>query len=191
MYSNYVELSIEGLTRGKEWRKAFLLMLRQKDGSALLPLLVPEEGYKRVMKAVHGGDYTSTELMNRLARRVGMRLLGGRVMQPLNGTSQALLDFGLINEVVSLAVPVVDAVVAAMEMNVSLWMEKGMFENMTRFMKEENAVALPMGGISNEMLSDFMQTAAGEDNFELASMLRDELARRRAADDGRTAGMKE
>ena len=93
MYDNYVKLQIEGLTRGSELQDAFILVLSERENEQFLPILVNHEGYLRLKAALHDGDYTPTKLMNQLARRVGMTLIGVRIMAPKNGETNALIDF--------------------------------------------------------------------------------------------------
>ena len=50
MYDNYIELIIEGMTRGRELQDAFILVLREKKGKRFLPILIPHNGYDMIAK---------------------------------------------------------------------------------------------------------------------------------------------
>ena len=95
MYDNYTELTIEGITRGKELKDAFILILRKKDSIGAFPVLIDQKGFYDIMKALKEKDYTCSHLMHQLAGRVGMTMIGARLMQPANGETKALLDFEL------------------------------------------------------------------------------------------------
>lgn len=181
MYDNYTELAIEGITRGRELQDAFILILRKKDGEEAFPVLIDEDGYAIIMNALKYKDYTRSRLMNQLAGRVGMTMIGVRLMQPANGKTQALIDFELINEMVSITVPVADAIVAALEAHCSIWVGKDVFLRATRAQKGKDMqqMALPLTAMSNKLLEEALKNAVAEENFELASFLRDELSKRK------------
>ena len=48
---------------------------------------------------------------------------------------------------------------------------------------DEGAMALPIGGMNDMLLTDVMQAAVEQDNFELAQMIRDELTHRQRNND--------
>lgn len=181
MYDNYIELKVEGLTRGRELKDAYILILREREGERIFPVLIDEEGFNMIMQAMRNKDYTCSHLMVKLASRVGMTPIGIRLMQPANGKTQALIDFELVNEIVSITTPIAEAVVTALETRSSLWVQRTTFERQTRMNKNGGSqnMALPITAMSDKLISDALQAAVKEDNFELASILRDELNKRK------------
>lgn len=181
MYDNYIELKVEGLTRGRELRDAYILILREREGERIFPVLIDEEGFNMIMQAMRNKDYTCSHLMVKLASRVGMTPIGIRLMQPANGKTQALIDFELVNEIVSITTPIAEAVVTALETRSSLWVQRTTFERQTRMNKNGGSqnMALPITAMSDKLISDALQAAVKEDNFELATILRDELNKRK------------
>lgn len=181
MYDNYIELKVEGLTRGRELKDAYILILREREGERIFPVLIDEEGFNMIMQAMRNKDYTCSHLMVKLASRVGMTPIGIRLMQPANGKTQALIDFELVNEIVSITTPIAEAVVTALETRSSLWVQRTTFERQTRMNKNGGSqnIALPITAMSDKLISDALQAAVKEDNFELATILRDELNKRK------------
>lgn len=181
MYDNYIELKVEGLTRGRELKDAYILILREREGERIFPVLIDEEGFNMIMQAMRNKDYTCSHLMVKLASRVGMTPIGIRLMQPANGKTQALIDFELVNEIVSITTPIAEAVVTALETRSSLWVQRTTFERQTRMNKNGSSqnMALPITAMSDKLISDALQAAVKEDNFELATILRDELNKRK------------
>ena len=181
MYDNYIELKVEGLTRGRELKDAYILILREREGERIFPVLIDEEGFNMIMQAMRNKDYTCSHLMVILASRVGMTPIGIRLMQPANGKTQALIDFELVNEIVSITTPIAEAVVTALETRSSLWVQRTTFERQTRMNKNGGSqnMALPITAMSDKLISDALQAAVKEDNFELATILRDELNKRK------------
>lgn len=178
MYENYTELLIEGLTRGKELQEAYILVLRDRNGENFMPILLSAHEYEIIASALNQQDFSCSKLMNQLARRVGMRLLGVRLLQPRNGQTQALIDFEWINEVVSIAVPMAEAAVAALEEGTSFWVQKDVLAHQVNFTNTSDRMTLPISAMNDKLLHDALQAAVDEDNFELASILRDELKKR-------------
>ena len=181
MYDNYIELKVEGLTRGRELKDAYILILREREGERIFPVLIDEEGFNMIMQAMRNKDYTCSHLMVKLASRVGMTPIGIRLMQPANGKTQALIDFELVNEIVSITTPIAEAVVTALETRSSLWVQRTTFERQTRMNKNGGSqnMDLPITAMSDKLISDALQAAVKEDNFELATILRDELNKRK------------
>ncbi len=181
MYDNYIELKVEGLTRGRELKDAYILILREREGERIFPVLIDEEGFNMIMQAMRNKDYTCSHLMVKLASRVGMTPIGIRLMQPANGKTQALIDFELVNEIVSITTPIAEAVVTALETRSSLWVQRTTFERQTHMNKNGGSqnMALPITAMSDKLISDALQAAVKEDNFELATILRDELNKRK------------
>ncbi len=181
MYDNYIELKVEGLTRGRELKDAYILILREREGERIFPVLIDEEGFNMIMQAMRNKYYTCSHLMVKLASRVGMTPIGIRLMQPANGKTQALIDFELVNEIVSITTPIAEAVVTALETRSSLWVQRTTFERQTRMNKNGGSqnMALPITAMSDKLISDALQAAVKEDNFELATILRDELNKRK------------
>lgn len=181
MYDNYIELKVEGLTRGRELKDAYILILREREGERIFPVLIDEEGFNMIMQAIRNKDYTCSHLMVKLASRVGMTPIGIRLMQPANGKTQALIDFELVNEIVSITTPIAEAVVTALETRSSLWVQRTTFERQTRMNKNGGSqnMALPITAMSDKLIGDALQAAVKEDNFELATILRDELNKRK------------
>lgn len=63
MYDNYIELKVEGLTRGRELKDAYILILREREGERIFPVLIDEEGFNMIMQAMRNKDYTCSHLM--------------------------------------------------------------------------------------------------------------------------------
>lgn len=177
-YTDYVELHIEGLTRGRELHNAFIMVLQEEKSGRILPVLIEQEEYHTLLAALRDHDYTPSKLMNQLAHRVGMVPVGVRIQRPKQGRTQALIDFALVNEIVSMAVPVAEAAVAALETHTSLWMLRETFERQMATPAPKDAVALPLSAMTGKLLEEALQAAVEEDNFELARVLRDELLKR-------------
>lgn len=181
MYENSIELGIEGLTRGKDFRDAYILVLREKPNGRFYPVLISHEAYDMVAAALNNHDYTCSRLMNKLAQRLNMRLSGIRLLQPHNGETQALLDFETDSiKPISIHVSAAEAAVTALETKTSLWIDKWLFNRQSHLPQTDQNMALPLAAMNCNLLEEVLQSAVADDNFELASILRDELNKRKS-----------
>ena len=181
MYDNSIELTIEGLTRGRDFRDAYILVLREKPNGRFYPVLISQEAYNMVSAALDNHDYTCSRLMNKLAGRLAMKLIGIRLLQPNKGQTQALLDFKTSSmEVVSVNVSAAEAAVAALETHTSIWIEEQLFSRQNHMPQTDQSMALPLAAMTRNLLEEVLQSAVADDNFELASILRDELNKRKS-----------
>ncbi len=178
MYDDCKQMTFEGLTRGIELRNAFILLLREQGGGRILPVLISEQEFQAVLQAMKKNDYTCSRLMNRLAHRLGMPMKGIRVTLPANGQVNALIDFDRAGELVSIQAPVGEAVVAALEAKVDIWVPADELAQRFQTTEDKGAMRVPIKSMSDELLKAALQSAVEEDNFELATVLRDELRKR-------------
>lgn len=178
MYDNYVKLKVQGLTRGRELNDAYILVLGSEEHSSFYPVPISSEDYKKIHAALTQRDFTCSHLMHQLASRVGMSMTGVRVMQPHHGLTNALIDFELINEVVSINTPIADATVAALETKSPIYVQNQLFERQTSLPQSGNSMALPITAMGDSLLVQALESAVEEENYELATLLRDELKRR-------------
>lgn len=178
MYDNYVKLKVQGLTRGRELNDAYILVLGSEEHTSFYPIPISSEDYKKIHAALTLQDFTCSHLMHQLANRVGMSMTGVRVMQPHNGLTNALIDFELINEIVSIHAPIAEATVAALESKSPIYVQNVVFKRQTSLPQSGNSMALPITAMADNLLEQALQSAVEEENYELASLLRDELKRR-------------
>lgn len=178
VYDNYIELRVEGLTRGRELSDAYFLVLGSESRDAFYPIALSRDGYDMILAALKKRDFRCSRLMNSLASRVGMSMTGVRVMQPRNGETSAMIDFRIVSELVSVSAPVAEATVAALEAKSPIYVHRTLFEQQNRLPHSGNNMSIPVTAMGNGLLEQAMRSAVEEDNFELAILLRGELQRR-------------
>lgn len=178
MYANYVGTRIEGLTRGVSLQDAYIVILHGLQDAQLFPLLIDEEGFDQLMAALKKKDYTCSHLMLKMADRMNLTLLGIRVMQPHNGRYLALIDFADGEELVSLSATLADALVVALQAKATIYVRSSAFKAQTQAESQPHSMALPIHAMGTPLLEEAMKGAVETDNFELATILRDELKKR-------------
>lgn len=187
MEEEYIELVPEGLTRGVSLQEAYFLMLRDKKGQRFLPALLDKEEYEQLFLALQKKQYPSTRLMNRLAHRYNITLESVHVFYPPHGNLSASLIFN--NQVTTerVACNLADGITAALDNHSPILMQRSMFEEQILRQKGEGQVSMPITAMNKKLLEEAMKAAVEEDNFELASVLRDEIKLREALSDPDTS----
>ena len=186
MEEEYVELVPEGLTRGVSLQEAYFLMLREKEGKRFLPSLLEKEEYDQLMSALHRKQYQTTRLMSRLAHRFGITIEAVHVFYPPHGNLNATLVFSNQMTTERIACNVADGITAALENHCPILMKRDMFEEQINRQKGEGQVSMPITAMNKKLLEEAMHAAVEEENFELASVLRDEIKMREALANGDT-----
>lgn len=178
MYENYVELHFVGITHGREPEGVYVIVLQEPEGKRLYPVLTDEVGYNQLVAAIDRKDFTPTRLMVKLTKRLGFRLQGVRLLRPTNGRNMAMLDFRRGEEAVSISVTMAEATLAALQTPCSFWVNREIFNVYVNIHPTPGAMTIPLHGMSNTLLRNALKAAVETENFELASMLRDELKQR-------------
>lgn len=180
MYENYVELHFVGITQGREPEGVYVIVLQEPVGRRLYPVLTDEVGYNQVVAAIDRQDFTPTRLMVKFIKRLGFRIQGVRLLRPSNGRNMAMLDFRRGEEAVSISATVSEATLAALQSHCSFWVNRELFQVYVNIHPVPGAMTVPLHGMSNTLLRNALKAAVETENFELASMLRDELSQREA-----------
>ena len=167
-----------GLTRGQELHEAYILIFEVQETQRMVPIFVDREEFEMVEAAMQSGDYAPTGLMNRLARRLMLFPQQARILRPDGGDTSAMVDYDRNGEQVSLCLTVGEAMVWANQNQVPVVMSSDYINAFSRMADNSHAVKVPVDGMPTKLLQEAIETAVKEDNFELASRLRDELAKR-------------
>ena len=178
LYEDYVGTRIEGLTRGVSLHDAFIVVLRGQQEAQLFPLLIDKEGFDQLMAALKHKDYTCSRLLLKMADRLRLDLLGIRVMQPHNGQCLALIDFAEGEQLKSLTTSLADALVVALQSKATIYIKSSAFKAQKPSDGPSHSMALPIHAMGTPLLEEALKGAVDTDNFELATILRDELKKR-------------
>ena len=177
-YDNYIRLRLEGVTRGVSLRDAYIAALRSVERDESVPLLIDEKSYALVCRALREKDYACSHLMLALAAQAGLPLAGVRVACPNDITMSAFVDFGTDGNITSVPAPVGEALVTALEGRCGIYVETHDYHGQK---PSANNMALPLRAMSDKLLNEAIEGAVKADDFELASVLRDELRKRQRA----------
>ena len=94
----------------------------------------------------------------------------------------------LVNETTFETIPmrVSDAILFAYVSNTPIYIEYGlMMRQSVRYMANPHGMSIPINALSGDMLSHALEKAVETENYELASSIRDEMAKRKHDESGR------
>lgn len=179
-----IELVPEALTQSTSLNKARLIIFRDKDSGRHLPLLISDENFELIFRAFVKNDYSSMKLFSKMARAFSIQLAGVFLVRDEdNGEVYAMLalverhsDNTLITR--ELRVSLAEGFTAALMMGASFFITRHDFDHLYNREMDGGRVAIPVAAMPRDLLQEALNQAVEGDNFELASVLRDEIRKR-------------
>lgn len=180
--NKFVDLLPLGLTRGATLRDAYILILRELSGMRCMALLITPDEYKMVSNAMQGNRSRMSKLLRDTCDTFGIRMLCVVLHNNTNNgayRSEIILQQG--SDIRTIRQNVGTGVVLAMDLKLPLQVSAQYFEAMKNQAPKQDGsveVRIPIAAMDESLLREALQEAVKEDNFEMASTLRDELQRR-------------
>lgn len=178
MEKTYIPLRPIGVTQGVQLDAAYILMLEQKADRRIVPVLITKEDSAQIYAALTHHDYTPAALFRSLTSTFDMTVERIVLDLPFRGHTTARLWINQAGDLRIVPTSVSMAVCISLMMHVGLYVLATDYETLTRQGRQEGQVALPIAAMSESLLREALKTAAQEERFELAAVLRDELRKR-------------
>lgn len=177
---NRVELKIQEMVRGVSGQDMYILILREVGGPRKLPLLLSEREAQivvdRMMQRTKG-KLTLVDTMLKMTSVYGIIVDDVTIYGANNGSYQAKLSMFQCGQLEQITISAADAVIIAMTYRCPVYIDPQLLDVVPN-KKGAGLVALPMSMLTVELLEEALQRAVEEENYELASQLRDEIKRR-------------
>lgn len=174
-----VYLTVEGMTRGLSLRGAYILLLRERDGKRHVPMLIERAGAELLRRVGEGEKPEALVLALRMADAFGLSPVNVSIGRISGHRYSAVVRLGCedlgYREV---STDLADGIALAMLADCPVRMQRRAFETQYGRQRGEGTVALPISAMSRELLDEALKSAVAEDNFELASQIRDEIKSR-------------
>lgn len=179
MFENYVELSIVGLTHGITLPSAYILVLQGNEGlQRYISILISEKGYKRIQRAHNEHDNEYSNLMIELGKVTIFYPIRVEILLPKDGRTMAQVEIQMKSDYATLELPVDEAILLSIASGCPIEIDRTIFEGLSQGGDPNGPLTLPIIGMSDELLRESLQDSVESENFEMASILRDELRRR-------------
>lgn len=167
--------------------------LQQIAGSdELAVILLTDEERRRALSVVCDGDMTRQLLMRLQGNREVCRTMLPEALLQLLPSTYEMMIVGVydgqyqvmlmdVESGDSVRVRTIDAVLLSIISHVPLYIEERLMERQSvPFDEKATGVAIPINAMDTARLKVALQNAVEEENYELASQLRDEIKRRQA-----------
>lgn len=177
-----IELTVQEVSKGLSYKDVYVLLLREVNGERRMPMMVGAEEAKMVVSKIRPNQIPLNglpDLFCRLTNLYDIILEEVLIYKVDNGAFRAFLFLyrdGLTERIEGRAS---DAVVLALTYGRPIYISKNLFDR--QYMREMGggAVSLPINSLNVALLREALDNAIREENYELASQLRDELNRRK------------
>ena len=179
-----IELEIHGIARTPNGKSDTLLLLREKGGERVLPIAMSP---KRAMVLLARSKFPFPLPMPISAVDIAMEMMRKFHLQLHHVHISHQAETVLLCEVVARRdeeeqvisyCQAADALILAVTAGCPILIDDQMLEAQQMRKVGEGAYALNINSVSREMLEQALQQAIREENYEAASQLRDELAKR-------------
>lgn len=176
----YIPLEVVGVTTGTTLTDACMLLMREQTGLRRhFTVLVRKEEYNRMKSAMEQKDFSSTRLMTKLAGVFSIEVKIIQICYVPGGKFSARICLGMGDEERMMGTEVATAVLLALETGKAVNIRREEFDRLYMGESPDGEVKIPLPSMQTELLNQALELAVQEENFELASQLRDELRNRK------------
>lgn len=175
MEEEYYHLQPIGLTQGVSLSNIYLIMLREEKSLRIAPILISKEECGIIDRAMHKQDFSTITLMLRLAHSYDIFLERVQIKFSNKGIASTVLYFKSGKEEKHLTSNIANGVVAALNQQVPLVITAQDFSQHILKHQTEGKVAVPLSMMTEDLLNEALKSAVKEENYELASVIRDEI----------------
>ncbi len=178
----------EGLTKSTTLKEAYMLMMKEVEGKRHLPLLINRQEYDLLLECLSKGTYPGTDMMARLAAAFAIMLDGVAIHRDSKGRFFTTLHFTQAQEngtkfnIQTVRSDIAHGIIAAMRTECDIWISQTLFDTLYGKHPDGGQMAVPITSMSCDLLREALRLAVENDDFEIASVLRDELKNRDGAE---------
>lgn len=175
MEENSHRLQPIGLTQGVSLSNVHLVMFREEETGRLAPLLISADESKVIGRAMYQQDFSIITLTLRLAHHFDIYLDYVKIHFSHNGIVSSVLYFKSEREEKHITTNIADGVSAAINQQVPIIISDEDFNQRILRHQAEGKVAVPISEMTTDLLQEALKSAVNEENYELASIIRDEI----------------
>lgn len=175
---DWVELTLEGFTKGTTLKEAYVVVLREKESQHVMPLLLGGDEYAHITNALEQDDRWGFRLFRRLANRAGLQLMGVHLRYNSRGEMHAHVLIRLGDTTDAMRVSLGEGLLLSIDEKLPIWALRSQLELARRQQSKEGEVSFPIDAMPTELLKEALEKAVKNDEFELAAALQEVIDRR-------------
>lgn len=185
-----IQLIFQGVTEIMESPELGLIVLTDLVKERQITMVCDKYMEYQLGLRVNGGVHTDRllpEVMAMVVKEQGGMSFEVLISDVIDGEYRCML----VNETTMESLPMraSDAILFAVASNSPIYIEYNlMMRQSVRFSANPNGMAIPINALNNDMLRKSLDKAIADENYELASYLRDEINKRKKSEDSDSAG---
>lgn len=164
-----------GLTQGVSLQNVHMIMFREEETGRLAPLLISARESKTIGRAMYEHDFSTITLTLRLAHHFDIYLDYVKIHFSPKGAVSSILYFKSEREEKHITTNIADGVAAAINQQVPIVISEEDFNQRILRHQAEGRVSVPISEMTSDLLQEALKSAVEEENYELASIIRDEI----------------
>lgn len=182
MDKDKIELKVQEISKGMSYKGIYVLLLQEANGQRKMPIMIGHVESQMLISKLRPGQSIGSvlpDLFLKVTDAFHIHLEEIFIYKVEDGTFQAYLFYEHNGEIEHVGAKASDAVLMALTYGAPIYISRTLFER--QYMKNvgEGAVSIPINSLNVELLQEALENAIREENYELASQLRDEINRRK------------
>ena len=178
---NKVELKIQELARGVSSNEMYILILCEVGSQRKLPLLLSRDEAQYIMALMmSSGEFRPilNNTLHKITSAYGIIIDEVLLIETKDGSCKARVSMYQCGQLEQIVVDSAEAVILSLTYRCPIFASPKLLESTTVQNNGGTMIAIPMKTLSVELLREALNRAIKEENYELASQLRDEINRR-------------
>lgn len=180
-----IELKVLNLSKSLPQAHAYALLLKELEGTRQLPIIIGPPEAQAIAFSLKGitppRPFTHDLLVNAFdACRID--LVEVIIYRVVEGVFYSYLFFDKEGEIIRIDSRTSDAVALAMRFGCPIYTTEEILKKESVKWEDGGPVSVPITVVNETMLKDVLEKAVHDENYELASQIRDEMRRREQGD---------
>lgn len=189
-----IEVVPEYISSSTSLKGAYMIILKDKvtyRSERHIPLLMEKADFNALQKIMDDGDDNVMNILDKTIKMFDIEPKSVVIECARTGRLYAVVEFyrtddGQFCESRRLHVSAPQGVALAMRLGTPIYIDRELFEALHKTQVRKGQVAVPISSMSNDLLEQALRLAVDNEQFELASKLRDEINERNKQDDAET-----
>ncbi len=179
---NKVELTVLHISNSQAQVGAYAMILEEVEGNRQLPIIIgPAEAQATALylKGIHPPRPLTHDLFATTVSALGSELLRIYIYKAIEGVFYSYIYLKKENDIFRIDARTSDAVALALRLNAPIFISETLLEKECIRMEEERIQDPEEESMSLEALKEALEKAVKEENYELASVLRDKILQKK------------